>query len=271
MNNQIKGVGIDLDGTLLRSDQTLSEFNKQMIIECLNHNVQVYFVTGRPYSITKTLADSIDSRIKLICYNGGFYETNEYINKFIDSKALLELVDCLENSSAHAFFKGRQHYYTHEAYDERFLYDHLNCQFSEEDQVISHTELSWNELREQLSDVLKVLVYDYDTEALQALRNRAEQIEALEVTSYQAISFDVNAYQVHKGTALQAIFKANGWSKEDIMAIGDSENDVTMFEQSGLNIAMGNALDRLKAISNAVTLKNDEDGVGVALKKYILD
>lgn len=271
MNKQIKAVGIDLDGTLLRSDQSLSELNKQRIIECLNQDVQIYFVTGRPYSITKMLADSIDSRIKLICYNGGYYETEGSVEKYIDSKALLDFIDCVEDSSAHAFFKGKTHYYTHDAYDKRFLYDHLNAEFSPENQVISHTECSWNELREQAFDIIKVLVYDFDTEALQALRKNTEQIELLEVTSYQAISFDVNAYQVHKGTALQEVFKANGWSKDNFMAIGDSENDLTMFENAGLRIAMGNALESLKAKSDAVTLSNDEDGVAHALKKYILD
>lgn len=61
-----------------------------------------------------------------------------------------------------------------------------------------------------------------------------------------------------------------GIPKEDIMAIGDSENDIEMLKEAGLGIAMGNALDEVIAVADDVTAPNDEDGVAKAIEKYLL-
>jgi len=60
-------------------------------------------------------------------------------------------------------------------------------------------------------------------------------------------------------------------SANEVMAIGDQENDLAMIEYAGTGVAMGNAIDQLKAISQFVTKTNMEDGVAVAIQKLVLD
>lgn len=57
---------------------------------------------------------------------------------------------------------------------------------------------------------------------------------------------------------------------EQIMVCGDTMNDRTMFEAAGLAVAMGNADEEIKAMADDVTLSNDEDGVAVAIEKWVL-
>ena len=62
-----------------------------------------------------------------------------------------------------------------------------------------------------------------------------------------------------------------GLDVSQIMAFGDGENDQTMIEAAGFGVAMGNAVDSLKAAADYVTLTNDEDGVAAAIEKFIFN
>ena len=59
--------------------------------------------------------------------------------------------------------------------------------------------------------------------------------------------------------------------ENQVMAIGDSENDITMLKYAGLGVAMGNATDSVKAVAKEVALTNDESGVAKIIEKYVLD
>ena len=64
--------------------------------------------------------------------------------------------------------------------------------------------------------------------------------------------------------------KRLGISQQDIMVLGDSENDMAMLTYAGLGVAMDNADDKVKAVADAVTADNNRDGVALAIEKYVL-
>ena len=76
--------------------------------------------------------------------------------------------------------------------------------------------------------------------------------------------------ETSKGKALTYVAKNLEVKKEEICVIGDSENDVEMFEAAGLSIAMGNAREDVKAKASFVTTSNDEEGVAFAIKNIII-
>ena len=57
--------------------------------------------------------------------------------------------------------------------------------------------------------------------------------------------------------------------REELMAFGDGFNDLSMLEYSGIGIAMGNAVDEVKAIADFITISNDEDGIAIALEQLL--
>jgi hypothetical protein len=81
--------------------------------------------------------------------------------------------------------------------------------------------------------------------------------------------YEYTAQGVDKAKALKTVFEKKGFVKEDMIAFGDAENDSTMLKLAGIGVAMGNATDELKAIADDVTLSLDEDGIAVALEKYL--
>ena len=73
-----------------------------------------------------------------------------------------------------------------------------------------------------------------------------------------------------KGNALAQLGRMLGVSRKEMIAIGDSYNDISMLEYAGLGVAMGNAPDNVKSHAGFITGSNDEDGVAEAVEKFVL-
>ncbi len=269
--DNIRLIALDLDGTLIQNN-TISTANIQALRDCINKGIKVILVTGRPYCFTKMLAKKIDDRVGVIAANGAICEIGNHIQEnLIKDEALPNIIDILKKySSAHAFFKGKKYFYTHEAYDQRFLYDHMNEQMPSDCRVESFTSLSWDELKQKANSIAKVLVYDFDENKLASLRKEIECIKNISVTDYQKISFDINAEEVNKGKAIQNALRDLQITSKELMAIGDGNNDIPMFQLAGVSIAMGNASEEVKSYCNFVTDDYKNDGVAKAISKYVL-
>ena len=76
---------------------------------------------------------------------------------------------------------------------------------------------------------------------------------------------------VDKGKALRFLREKMGWKKEEIVVFGDNENDLFMFEEAGLRVAMGNAIEKVKEASDIVTLTNNDSGVSHVLERISTD
>lgn len=81
--------------------------------------------------------------------------------------------------------------------------------------------------------------------------------------------FEFTAQGIDKAKALDAVLKPMGYKQEEMIAFGDGQNDASMVKYAGLGVAMANAVDELKEISQYITGSNDEDGIADALYKFI--
>jgi hypothetical protein len=75
---------------------------------------------------------------------------------------------------------------------------------------------------------------------------------------------------ISKAQAMARVAQQLGVSREETLAIGDGDNDVEMVEWAGLGVAMGNATPAVKAVADWIAPSVDEDGVAVALLRYVL-
>ncbi len=83
-------------------------------------------------------------------------------------------------------------------------------------------------------------------------------------------SLEMTPEGVSKGTGLSKLAEHLGIDVNDVIAIGDSDNDRIMLKTAGFSVAMGNALEELKVCADAVTADNDHNGVGEAIRKYLV-
>lgn len=263
---------LDLDGTLLNRARAVSARNRNALIECLNRGISVYLVTGRPPCFAKWLARQIDSRIQVICSNGAWYQRNEQVIQHrMSADAVQFLLHILqENPTTTMFFKNAQHVYTNAERDERFLYDHLNAQLPEQDWCDSHTNLSLEQLSCQAHDILKVLVYEEDTERLQQIYQQIQAYTELEPTGCAPVGFDVVACGVNKAKAISEICADRHIPLAQTICMGDGDNDMEMIQQAGLGVAMRNADAQVRACADLCAPTNDMDGVAWVLERYCL-
>jgi hypothetical protein len=75
---------------------------------------------------------------------------------------------------------------------------------------------------------------------------------------------------IDKGRLIRLLAERLGIPPDEIMVLGDMENDLEMFRVAGFSVAMGNAADAVKQVASAVTLSNEQDGFAAAIDRYVL-
>lgn len=91
-----------------------------------------------------------------------------------------------------------------------------------------------------------------------------------EISNSSLKNIEVNALGINKAKGLQKVCELLGISMENVMAVGDSLNDIAMITEAGLGIAMGNAQDVVKEAADDVTGTNRESGVAQSIHKWVL-
>jgi len=109
-----------------------------------------------------------------------------------------------------------------------------------------------------------------DSERILAAKKELRQFEDLEVVSSFKDNFEVMCKGVSKGRGVEVLANMYGFKREEVICIGDNENDLSMIRYAGLGIAMGNAEEEVKSEADFITRSNDEDGVAYAIDKFIL-
>jgi Cof subfamily protein (haloacid dehalogenase superfamily) len=120
-----------------------------------------------------------------------------------------------------------------------------------------------------LLDVYKILFLSNDQATISRLRNKLSREEKILVTSSHSNNLEINGAGISKGAALLHLAPILGVDLQQSMAIGDSFNDVSMFNRVGFPVAMGNATDELKQHCVFTTKTNNESGVAHAIYHFM--
>ncbi|MCU7087315.1 sugar-phosphatase, partial [Salmonella enterica] len=119
---------------------------------------------------------------------------------------------------------------------------------------------------------LKVMMIDEPAVLDRAIaRIPAEVKEKYTVLKSAPYFLEILDKRVNKGTGVKSLAEALGIKPEEVMAIGDQENDIAMIEYAGMGVAMDNGIPSVKEVANFVTKSNLEDGVAWAIEKFVLN
>lgn len=124
-------------------------------------------------------------------------------------------------------------------------------------------------IKSKRCEVEEIQLYFLHPKARERSENILSSYKEL-LSAYSSIYVEIFDKKASKGIALAELAKHLGIKREEIACIGDGENDLTMFESSGLRLAMGNAVDALKEKADYILPDNNSDGVAYAIEKYIL-
>lgn len=243
--NNIKLVALDMDGTLLNDDQEVTSYTKKVIQQALNKNVHIVLATGRALPLCHSYAKDLQLSSYLIAANGAEIWTVDgklLQRNLFDSETVEQLWQVGNDLDLHMWTIATDEVFHKSSRPERFHdYDWLKIGYGRLDEAMKNT-----------------------------LLKRIEHIENIQITNSSTTNIEVNSVGVDKATALQYVCEQIGITMDNIMAVGDSLNDLTMIEQAKIGIAMGNAQQNIKDKADYITDTNNLDGVAKAIEKFVL-
>lgn len=275
----IKLICTDMDGTLLKSNHEISERNREAIKKAVDKGVKVAITTGRLFTSAKSYASLIGIKAPIISSNGAYIREKD--EDRIIYKSAFSYDELMEINQVLKKYEMITYYYLCDTLitesilpEDHFYKSSINNSKSEEDRVKLLEEADVEKMfKEYDGDFLKVLVLDNSEGKEKLYKAKAELLKMgkFEVVSSWANNFEVMSKGTSKGNAVKSLAEMLGIKQEEVMCLGDSENDLSMITYAGIGVAMGNALDSVKAEAQYVTDNNDNDGVAKAIEKFVLD
>lgn len=274
----IKLLALDLDGTTLMSDHvTISPANQNAIQRALDNGIHVVIATGRmllrlPASLNalKGLSYFVNSNGAMVYHHTGEGDVLLYSDA-IPLPTVFETLDILEEMDIYT-----EVYCNGACYTERE--NHILCEVGEVSQARRQMLYQGRNVVPNLREFLKEKNWPSEKINLPyvpadlrgTLIERLVRFGKLCVTSSLSENLELNSKTANKGAGLQQVCKRLAIEPEQVMVIGDSNNDLDMFRFAGLAVAMENAEESVKKIAHFITATNDEDGVALAIEKYLL-
>ena len=261
-----KLIATDLDGTLVRNDDTVSAYSHEVLDRVRAAGIRIVGATGRGPRLTSLTRNDIRAADFLVLAQGGWVldqaESSYLLRSRLSGPALAEtlarleaevgrlsvMVEALEHDDAPLWGD----------YDPTWRYPVVVERRPRADCLTG--------------DVIKAFArsFDHHVDELLEIARRIVPPEVASVTQAGLDYVEICPANVNKGTGLAVVAEAVGVDPQDVLVFGDMPNDLPMFAWAGWSrVAVANAHPSLMAVADEVTLSNDEDGVAVYLDKLL--
>lgn len=272
-----KLICIDVDGTLLNSKHKITKRTKEIILQAHQLGVHIVISTGRMYTDAEYYSNLIGVKSPVIASNGAFIkekDNDKVIFKDVLGISLsLELLDIFRKHQIKPYFCTPDKFYYGNIMFKLF-YLVTRILGTRSNTIDIEYIFSWDQwhkvLQKEKDNVVKSEIIYRDAALIYELRNELKTLEHLEIVDSSKYNIEITRKGVSKGKAVAMLATFYDLKREEIICIGDSENDLSMIEYAGLGIAMGNAIDSVKQKADYITESNDNEGVANAINKFIL-
>lgn len=266
---QFRAIATDLDGTLLRSDGSVSPRTRHAVDAAEDAGLLFVIATGRPPRWIPPVIEQLGERGLVVCANGGsVYDPARHelvVRNDLDADAALAIIDAVQT-----------------AYPDAVLGLEQGFEFSA-DTSIEH--MTSPMLQSWKSQGLRVgPIREFVTEGVTKLIVRlpegtppgtAAAVQALVgdlafVTHSTNESFlELSRPDVTKAATVERLLLESGIAPHEVVAFGDMPNDLALIEWAGLGVAVGNAHPALREAAGEVAASNDDDGVAQVIERIL--
>ena len=262
-----KLVALDVDGTLLNDQHEMTKQTMETVLEVSRQGTEVVLCTGRGPLNTIPFMKQIGLGGYVISHNGAVtveVETQNIIHQYsLDTRALSPFMkDCRERG-IHFDVNTAFGIYVDQVEQMAGPIRHMYENFL----MMPSNLPSWEELGEP---VVKLTAFGEPADLDAAYSEWRTWDPVFNILRSGEYFIDLMDMQASKGSALKELAASRGIKPEEVLAIGNYYNDITMLTFAGKGIAMDNSPVEVKAAADAVTASNNEDGVHQALVKYCL-
>lgn len=283
----IKLIASDMDGTLLNDDHMISEGNLKAIRKAQEMGRHFTIVTGRDYGAVKSYLEECDLKCECILSNGAEYRdvNGNVIESVYMNKDSVKIVFDILNEAGLCIQLMTNHgsYVSNKESDKKAIIDRFklfNPKMNEEE-VAEFVEKFHEErgmkyiddvydILESNVEILKIVTFDNDEKLIANLKDKLkESTNDLAVASTFSNDIEISDIKAQKGLILAKTIKKMGIDKSEVIVLGDSFNDYSMFTEFENSYAMENAIPEIKEIAKYITDSNNNDGVAKAIYKSL--
>jgi len=263
----IKMIATDIDGTIL--DWKLGDFTpalKNCVKKLTTAGIKVVLVTGRMHESARGLADELGLKTPIVSYQGGLIKENKdngkvFYRKDLDTKKAKEIIDWARKNNIHINLYIDDVLYVEN--DNEIVKKYTGIRF------VNYKVCQFDKL--ELKNINKILAIDYDNadKVTEWVNYLSEKYPELYIVKSTPFFCEVSNKDAKKSCAVE--FLRNMWNikQEEVLTIGDQNNDIELLKAGGIKVAMGNATPELKEYADFITDNVDNDGFVKAVEKYL--
>ena len=233
---KIEAIAVDIDGTITDDTRKICISAIESLRAAEEKGIPTIIVTGNVVNYAYAAQVLIGCSGGLVAENGGMIFKEGYNNNAVE---ILVNSEYIEKADTHLKERLGENYAKHASHDNNYRAT----------EIVFYKTIQRKSIEDALED------YEYRDE--------------LEIYD-SGFALHVTDKRVNKGTSLKRLCEKNAINMENVMAIGDSENDEDFLKEAGVKIAVGNADDSLKEKSTYVCRNNFGDGVAEAIDKFAL-
>jgi len=242
-----KLLALDMDGTVLNDQQQITPETAYWIQEAVKAGITVSFSTGRGFDSAMPYAKQLGLNSPMITVNGGEVWSAPYQlhrRHLMDAGVMKELYQIAKRYDVWFWAYSVGQIYLRSSWDNEIIFEDkewLKFGYTVEDEGMRHEILS-----------------------------QLRAMGGLEITNSSPTNIELNPKGISKASGLLDVCELLGIGMHEVVAVGDSINDLAAIQAVGLGVAMGNAQETVKEAADQVVASNEEDGVAEVIRKFLL-
>lgn len=267
---RFKMVVTDLDDTLLNSEGKISEKDREAVMKAQKMGVKFILASGRPTFAMKHIADELELHrygSYILSYNGAI------ITSWDDKKEILN--ESLSKEDLHKLYDFSHRHKVH-------IITYLD------DEIVSETESEYIDVERKLTGMPHKIVPSFkecvDRDGVKCImleepkylkevegKLKDELGEDYTIAISKPFFLEITKKGMDKGNSLKKLAERLGITTDEIIAVGDSYNDISMLQIAGKSVAVRNAKPEILEMVDYVTASNNDHGMAELIEKYILN
>ena len=261
----IKMVATDIDGTIANWDGEFSPAVRNCLKILSNIGIKVVLVTGRMHSSAIHVAKDLELTTPIISYQGGLVKDLDgktLYQQNLNSDYAKEIIKWAEENNIHINLYIDDKLYVNK--DDEIIKKYVDGKY------IDYTVCSFDDL--EIANVNKILAIDYSD--AQKVTGWVEELQAkypdLYIVKSTPYFCEIGSGLAKKSLGVEFLCKLWNIQTNEVLTIGDQNNDIDLIKSGGVGVAMGNATDELKHCADYITDTVDNDGFVKAIEKFVV-
>lgn len=260
----IKLVATDIDGTILIPEGDFTEGVKKCINDLNTKGIKVVLITGRMNAAARLIANDLGLNTPVVSYQGGLIKDGEntLYERCLTPKQAEKIIEWAASEKIHLNLYNNDILYSENVCSEVARYcNNLHTKYT----VKSFCDIEKNKVN-------KLLAIDYNhPEKIDRFEKELPQIfPELYIVKSTPYFLEFSNKEASKYCAVKYLQKYWNLSDDEILTIGDQNNDIALLKAGGIKVAMGNATEELKSIADYITESVFDDGFVKAMEKFVL-